>query len=411
VQKSYPVWYFDATGDIFKKVKTQTDPLIYSVVFHDMSNKTILPICDFLTTSHGSDQISIYLKILKDKLAFYGDLIPPFIVTDFSYALINAVMITFNMTTIGHYLEWCFKYQIEGKSDLKNCMKTRLYLCSTHILKLIIKKTKKIQISENVKEFFIRCFGLLQNSTTLNQFDFVIFNMINIFYNPYYEESLSVSLNFLREKLKSFENIIQENLIEEENEDQQFKVFEDTGTIENIKQNSPFGIYYSDLIEQYQKKLNLHMIKKLKVAIGNEFYCPALFNLIEEKLYLMPLWSGLMIGEYQAHSTNEFVKTQTRFTNNFVESYFKNLKFSTLNEQNNLVTSELAAKCFTKIKATFIEIYNRSEFQDGHQKLFLQIKEKNDLSKCKEKWKKKENIKRLLKEAKGFTTENRKHGT
>lgn len=59
--------------------------------------------------------------------------------------------------------------------------------------------------------FFIRCFGLLQNATTITKFNFFIFNLVNIFLNPFNQESLSFSLNFLRDQLKESENLNQLN--------------------------------------------------------------------------------------------------------------------------------------------------------------------------------------------------------
>jgi len=59
------------------------------------------------------------------------------------------------------------------------------------------------------------------------------------------------------------------------------------------------------------------------------------------------------------------------------------LKFSILNNQDNLVTSELASNCFKRIKAKFIENYNRSEQQE--QNLFSNMIGKNELSQSKEK--------------------------
>ena len=389
VEKSYPIWYFDATGNTFKKIRNQTDPLTYSIVFHDFSRKTIMPICDFVTTNHTSDNISVYLKILRDILASYGNLIPQFIVTDFCYALINAIMTIFNSTTIGHYLEWCFKYQINGNFDLKNCMKMRLYLCSTHILKLIIKKTKAIKTADNVQEFFIRCFCLLQNSLTINQFNIFLFNMINIFCNPYADESINISLIYMRDQIKSSESVNLEDLVnimdqDDENDEKIKFLFYDNETIDNIKKNSPFRIYFDDLIKQYRSELNLNLIRKKK-KVENDFFCEALFSIIDDKLHLMPLWTGLMIGEYKAYSVNEFISKQTRFTNNSVESYFTELKHSIFNNQNNLLTSEMAAKCFNRILAKYIEMFNnRSEVPNYNFE-----EKKKHLSNSTEKWKKK----------------------
>jgi hypothetical protein len=179
------------------------------------------------------------------------------------------------------------------------------------------------------------------------------------------------------------EELISSTDLDENNEKAKF-LFSDNETIENIKQNSPFRTYFNALIAQYRMELHLNVIRK-KHKIENEFYCQSLFYIIDDKLHLMPLWSGIMIGEYQAHSDNAFINLQTRLTNNSVGNYFKELKYSILNNQNNLLTSELATKCYNRIQAKYIEkYYNRSEI---HKDTFDQ--KKNHLSNSKEKWKKK----------------------
>ena len=68
IQEVNPIWNFDATGSVIKNFRRQKMPLLYSLVSHDNVLKQILPIAEFITTSHTIDSISANLSIIKDKL-------------------------------------------------------------------------------------------------------------------------------------------------------------------------------------------------------------------------------------------------------------------------------------------------------------------------------------------------------
>jgi hypothetical protein len=65
----------------------------------------------------------------------------------------------------------------------------------------------------------------------------------------------------------------------------------------------------------------------------NELYGPNAFLKIKKRLYLMPLWSSIIIGDW-AQSIGKKIGFQgRRLTNNPVESYFKHLKVDMLQKR------------------------------------------------------------------------------
>ena len=90
----------------------------HSIVCHDPLNQQIIPVFEFHTTSHNDITISRYLIYLKKTLETFSQksIIPPFIVVDFSWALINSVMLTFNSCTISVYLDWAYRLLVDFKS-------------------------------------------------------------------------------------------------------------------------------------------------------------------------------------------------------------------------------------------------------------------------------------------------------
>lgn len=187
IQRVNPVWHLDATGSVTKNIQGQKAPFLYSLVMHDPENNTIVPIFDFVSTSHCSITITKYLfsfkkyleKMVNSKYSKY----PTTIVVDFSWALINSILDAFNCCTIRQYLEWSYEIVILKKSKenaILDClMNTKVYLCSTHFLKLIVSKVEKIKAKREVKQKFILGFSLLQNSTHLTEFEN---HLVDIYY-------------------------------------------------------------------------------------------------------------------------------------------------------------------------------------------------------------------------------------
>lgn len=88
----------------------------------------------------------------------------------------------------------------------------------------------------------------------------------------------------------------------------------------NLKQSSPFKLYFDSQINLFKKKgvstgTNVHQ------NLLNEFYSPCLFKLLYDQLYLIPLWSGLMI-----HKSINGYKLKTRISNNPVENHIGHYK-------------------------------------------------------------------------------------
>jgi hypothetical protein len=159
-----PVWYFDATGSVLKQVHRQNAPYLYSMVCHDINTEALVSVADFITTSHTSVNVAKYLfslkHVLNSNMTYANQFkIAPIIVTDFSWALLNAVCDIFNACTISEYLKYSFELVFNGKkkNGVENFLNTHLYICAAHFLKIIIKEAKAIQ-TELALDHVIRAF-------------------------------------------------------------------------------------------------------------------------------------------------------------------------------------------------------------------------------------------------------------
>ena len=96
----------------------------------------------------------------------------------------------------------------------------------------------------------------------------------------------------------------------------------------------------------------------------NSYYFPSLFGLIEDKLHLLPLWTGILSKSgisvlEKKNIISEFskIKNMTRLSNNCVENRFKDIK--NLIKKNTLydrpcLPSEIVPKLYLLIKVKFL---------------------------------------------------------
>ena len=202
IKQRHPVIFFDATGGLMKPIKNQKKPLLYSLAMHDNETQTIIPLAEFFTTSQTGNCIGKYLDSIRDILFVNrSESNPSIIVTDFSWAMINAVLDSFNRCDILVYLNWCFERIVNNSK--KDNFRSLIYLCATHFIKLFnddIRKSNQT-INLKVRRTFIFCVTLLQNSTSFNDFERLLIEIYNLFNQKYLTVSVLISVKKLREEV------------------------------------------------------------------------------------------------------------------------------------------------------------------------------------------------------------------
>lgn len=84
----------------------------------------------------------------------------------------------------------------------------------------------------------------------------------------------------------------------------------------------------------------------------NDNYCPGLFEIINEKLYLLPLWTGLLLNDDTCNQENT-----SRITNNAVENWFGQLKNNIL-QNRKVMPSELVSSMYKRLLSKYFKFYN-----------------------------------------------------
>ncbi len=94
----------------------------------------------------------------------------------------------------------------------------------------------------------------------------------------------------------------------------------------SLRKKSPFTQYYEGVISKIRKS---HCQNTSYLYTKNEFYCPKLFQLVEDQLYIVPLWSGIMIKDQKTG-----YEIKSRLSNNPVENWIGQLKHNILRNKN-----------------------------------------------------------------------------
>lgn len=307
----------------------------------------------------------------------------PIIVTDFSWALINAVIKTFNNTTFEAYINWCTNILIKKEIFNINFMTTTIYLCYSHFIKMISKKVlkvKKYSYKSNQKKLHrvaLYSCAILQRSNDMEDFSKNIRHCFNIFNTKYESKDTIVSLKSIKENV--FNNALNRetelnNII---NEKQQIKpskklIFIDNSYHKSYRDSSPFLDYFLKIIKHH--KTNTNRKNKLKSSLKiNSYYCPKIFKILFHYIHLMPLWSKVLLNI----KTNYFNIDIKNLTNNPVENWFDQLKES-LASFLPVMPSQFANFMYNEIEARY-EMH--PEFQNINLKSYKDYEKES-----KEKW-------------------------
>jgi len=380
IQKSSPIVYFDATGNVCKKIENQKIPLFYTLSMYDSNAKSIVSIADFITTCHTTSNICLFLFQIKFILSKYFALsskackpifeFPTIFVMDQSDVLLNSILCVFDNLTIVEYLIIAFNCVIKKDFSEFHKILSMPYNDSIHLMKNFIQKSKKIKHFDMkfeivARKFSVFCFCLLQCSTTIEDFEYLYENIYNVFMQPNKNEKFIDSIVAIEycisnrniypniqldgsSKDKKHFDIIKE--IENSEKGDQNKLFTKK-QLKSVKKNSPFRKYF-DKFKKYRCK-RVDIDSKLE---KNIFFNPGLFNLIDFYTPIIPLWTGVFVNFLERRNF-EFKKI-FRLNSNPAEKNFDILKHKLI-LKSGAMPSEIASIQYERLNFKFNRDYSK----------------------------------------------------
>lgn len=337
------IWHFDATSNIVGQHMGRRG-FLYSIVCHDIDNKKIIPVADFMSYSQTATDVSTFLFWLKIIFQRQSVPLPRIAVTDHDDTLINAILFTFNNCSYFEYLAWSFQLIVNNR-NINGRIKVIVALCATHKLKNVIDAANKWSTNDGkkdkvVRKCFIYCFTLLQSGSSIEDFETILEHIFVLFKTEYESERVDNSYKSLQRFInqrglqtidttgtrtrveKVRDSIFHELQNNSDDEINNKKVI--------LKHHSPWKIYF----ERFLKKIAAsHFVDDLERDLiasttVNHYYAPDLFKIIFELLHIVPLWSGIMLNECSKNGPKKLRETlfNNRITNNFVENWYDQVK-------------------------------------------------------------------------------------
>lgn len=136
--------HLDATGRVVAKALNSTGPVMYYALTIPGSNEFgSLPVAEFISSVHSVLHITYFLSTFTTAIRKRTSReVVNKIEVDFSIALIQAVLKSFNDMNLSKYLEETYRLCSESVSSIPNF--TIVHVCSTHILRTVKRKGNEL---------------------------------------------------------------------------------------------------------------------------------------------------------------------------------------------------------------------------------------------------------------------------
>lgn len=147
--------YLDATGNVASKVPGQTKRVLYySLTLPGCGqNAPPVPVYEMLTNEHSIPPITFWMMQFLRKLSQYTKLRVHQIETDYSWALLQSVLLAFNRESIVSYLDRAFDICSKLKTWKDIRAFTVLHICSAHVLKAVSQSFGRKTADKGLKDF------------------------------------------------------------------------------------------------------------------------------------------------------------------------------------------------------------------------------------------------------------------
>ncbi len=262
------------------------------MVYTDDNVSSILPTSGALLSDHTTASITTYFNDFNSKVALLSKVAQPsFIVIDFSPALLNSVLASFNIENVHSYLRRCFNTVAGAYNTSQLKSMTFIRLCCSHVIKAFCRSLHNLESSREARRKIISLFVILLNTNNESGAYDLYQHIMDVYANPNNQNSLTqlgslLSTNDLVED--DVEKYLDENL--DDKEDPHF-LDEIDVTKDAIIHQSPFNTKACSRLPFLNQIIRK---EKLDNQITNQLYSPKIVQLFHKWFAYLPLWSCMM---------------------------------------------------------------------------------------------------------------------
>ena len=192
--------HIDATGSIVKNLPHQKRIFLYAAIFKDGSDPTnVIPLGHAILADHTATSISYFVGNLRQYVVTLVDKVirPSFFVTDFSPAIFNAILQTFNHEDIRGHLKRCWNV-ILRKYDVKELRSLSfLRICCSHMMKAFSRSLCAASVAKRIRKNVMHVFALFVNCGELEMAFKFLKRVLHLFGNPHATDTENILQAFL----------------------------------------------------------------------------------------------------------------------------------------------------------------------------------------------------------------------
>ncbi len=383
--------YLDATGGVVSKIPDQPKRVLYYAIVLPGKNgdASPLPVCEMLSNDHTVPPITFWLMQFTLHLSKYTQIKIHQVETDYSWALIQSVMLAFNKEHISSYLNRAYKFCIGQKSWAEMKSHTVLHICSAHILKAVRQAICRQTDDKGLRDFATFAFARLQNASNMTESTIVFRALCAMLTTPQNTKLVKESLCVLESVIsRSKEDTLEETT---QSKDWEKCESEDRRHAATVTGRSPFTAYFQQAMQEVKEQEageDTCLVKE-----DNPYFCPGIITfLFDTYLAIFPLWSGLLLGDlsrYESHK-EDLVTTKkqpkTRDTNCHFEKWFGIVKHSIMEKGKQNKPGTFIIKMHQSLKGRYTESIIQHNLP---LKLLLQPETPVNLDQSQETWMKK----------------------
>lgn len=393
-KKSPLTLHLDATRSVVSKIPEQNKRVLYYalVLAGQGRGSPPLPVAEMLTNDHTVPSISFWLVRFLYTLSKFTIRTVSHVETDYSWALMQAVLLAFNKESISSYLDRCFAIS-QGRLKWKAIRNlTVLHLCSAHVLKAVTQVIGRHVTDKGHREFVIFVFARLQNSRFLTEGVDIFRSLCIILLAKTNNAAVEESVQALEKVIRRFkcEPHVSEDRVQIENSEDAIQ------QSKTIVGSSPFSAVFRGVCEDATAVIN----SEEQSSEDNMYYCPGIIKaLLDNYMSIFPMWSGLMLGDRRQLAADiekkdlkeqgnlEKEKTnKTRETNCHVEGWFGIVKQHILRKKKQMRPGNFIRTMYTSLHGRYIEHSMQNDLPDH---LIAKPLKSKDVKFSEETWAKK----------------------
>ncbi|KAG1959341.1 hypothetical protein F2P79_007101 [Pimephales promelas] len=282
----------DVAGGVVSKIPEQPKRVLYYALALPGKARDAppLPVCEMLSNDHSVPPITFWLSEFTFHLSKYTQGKVHQVETDYSWALIQSVMLAFNKEHISSYLNRAYEFCTGKKSWDEMKSYTVLHICSAHILKAVRQAISRETDDKGLRDFATYAFARLQNASSMTESRTVFRAFCALLTTPQ-------NTNLVKESLCVLESVIsrsREHRLEDTTQSEDWESKERRHAM-TIIGRSPFSACFQQIVKEVKEEVAGD--EKCLAKEDNPYFCPGILTVLHTYLAIFPLWSGLLLGE------------------------------------------------------------------------------------------------------------------